>query len=111
TLADAQGLRQPQDIARRQRAGDEAPAARLRERLLERGAERLVEFDLDARQLSQLQREPELHASSPDGPGHERAHVAFDRGERLRNPELQIEMTVIERADGDVDRRAIVFAV
>ena len=111
TLTNRQRLRQPEHVARRQRARHQPPAPRLIERLLERGAERVVELDVDARRLAQLQRQAELDAPARHDLRDQRAHVAFDRGERLRNPQLQIEMAMVDRANRDADRGAIVVAV
>ncbi len=39
----------------------------------------------------------------------ERPDVGLDGGERLRDPQLQVEITVVQRANGDRHRRALVL--
>jgi len=109
-LANRQGLRQPQQISRRQHAGHQATRARLAERRLERRAELLVELHLDAGRLSQLYRQAQFDASTCHMPTDQRAHVGFDGGEALRDAQLQIEVAVVQRANRDGDRRAFVLA-
>ena len=75
-------LRQPQQVARRQRAADEAALARLVERHLERAGEFLVELDVDTRHLPDLQRHAELDPAPRDTGRDQGAKVAFDRGQR-----------------------------
>ena len=38
------------------------------------------------------------------------ADIALDRRERLRQTQLQIEVTMVQRANRDADGRAVVFA-
>ena len=85
--------------------------ARLLERRLERRAELLVELDLDAGRLPQLQRDAQLDASARDVLARPAPRtLAFDRRERLRHAQLQIEVAMVHRANRHGDRRALVLA-
>ena len=109
-LADGQRLRQPQQIARGQRAGDQTALARLIDRRRQRGAERLVELDLDRRRLPELQRDAELDPPARHPLADQRAHLGLDRRQRLRDPHLQVQVAMVQRPDRHRDRRALVLA-
>jgi hypothetical protein len=108
-LAYGDRLRQPQQVARRQRPGHEAARPGASERRFEGHGELLVQLDVHAGHLAQLQRHAELDASAYHALRHEGAHVALHQRHRLRHSELKVEVAVIERADRHRNRRPIVL--
>ena len=109
-IANRDRLRQPQQIARRQRARHQAARPRALERRLERAAELVVELHLDAGICRSCSGQTELDPAARDTLRDQCPHVGLDRAERLRNPQLQIEIAVIERTDGHRDGGALVLA-
>ena len=93
----------PQQIARRQRALNDAAAARRLERGRQRHGQRLVELHLDARGVAILHVDRELHPAAADSPLHARADAPFGLGQRLRHAKLQVEMAMVDRPDGHRD--------
>jgi hypothetical protein len=69
-----------------------------------------VELDVHACQLPQLQRDAQLDAASGDMLRDQRAEVALDGRQRMRVPELQIEMPMVHGANRDADRGTLVFS-
>ena len=108
-LTNGERLRKPQEIAGRQRADHEALSARAIDRRFKRTAELLIEFHLNARHLPHLQGEPKLDAAPRHTLADQASHVALDRRQRLRNAQLQIEISMIERSNGHGDRRTLVL--
>ena len=99
-FANRQRLRQPQQIARRQQSLNDAAASGGLERRRQRHRERLVELDFNAGGVAILHVHRQLHPPATDSTLDARANAPFGLGQRLRHAKLQIEMPMVDRANG-----------
>ena len=108
-LADGDRLRQPQQIARRQRARRPGRARAPLERRGQRVGEVLVQLDRRRRRRAQLHRDRQLHAAARQPLLQQRADARLEVGQRLRHAQLHVEEPVVDRPHGDADRRPLVL--
>ncbi len=109
-LANHEGLGQPQQVAWRQLAGDEAAGARQLDRRRQRLRKFFVELDLRRRCLQHLQRHADLDAAAREMLLHERAQPRLQVRKRRRQPQLEVEETVVHRTNRHADRAALIVA-
>ena len=103
-FADAQRLRQPQEIAGPERAVDHALLARQLERGRQGLHERGIQLDLRRRCLSELQGHVHLDPAARQARLHQPADTRLQVRDRGRQAELQVEKTVIHGSHGHADR-------
>src|SRR5262249_39128917 len=102
--------RQSQQIARGELTRYKAADAGLVQRRREGAAELFVELNVDGWCLPELQGQTELDAAPRDPTRHHRSEVALERREHLRETELHVEITVVERPHRQRQRRFSLLA-
>ena len=110
-LTNRDGMRQAQQVARRQVSGNRPRAAgRAPAPPPAPSTNGLVELDVRHGRLPQLHAHAQLDAPARDGLLHQRANARLAVGQRLRQPQLDVEEPMVDGAHGDAHGRPLVFA-
>jgi hypothetical protein len=102
-LTDGERLRQPQQVARRQAAVDDAIGPGLRQRRRQRLHERTVQLNVGHGRLAHLQRDAHLHPPTRETLLHQRAQARLEVGQRRGETQLQVEESMVDGPNGDAD--------